>query len=64
MNVYFFRYFDRDVKCIREFFMKRFGYESELYPTFSDIRFVFSTAYNDRPPLIDCSLNSKDNSFV
>ncbi|XP_075807925.1 serine/threonine-protein kinase RIO2 [Microtus pennsylvanicus] len=31
-------YFDRDVKCIREFFMKRFGYESELYPTFSDIR--------------------------
>lgn len=31
-------YFDRDVKCIREFFMKRFGYESELYPAFSDIR--------------------------
>ncbi|XP_025722619.1 serine/threonine-protein kinase RIO2 isoform X1 [Callorhinus ursinus] len=31
-------YFDRDVKCIRDFFMKRFGYESELYPTFSDIR--------------------------
>lgn len=31
-------YFDRDVKCIREFFMKRFSYESELYPTFSDIR--------------------------
>ncbi|CAO2628903.1 Serine/threonine-protein kinase RIO2 [Lemmus lemmus] len=31
-------YFDRDVKCIREFFVKRFGYESELYPTFSDIR--------------------------
>lgn len=31
-------YFDRDVKCIRDFFMKRFGYESELYPVFSDIR--------------------------
>ncbi|XP_075397423.1 serine/threonine-protein kinase RIO2 [Tenrec ecaudatus] len=31
-------YFDRDVKCIRDFFMKRFTYESELYPTFSDIR--------------------------
>ncbi|XP_008590591.1 PREDICTED: serine/threonine-protein kinase RIO2 [Galeopterus variegatus] len=31
-------YFDRDVKCIRDFFVKRFGYESELYPTFSDIR--------------------------
>ncbi|XP_003216424.1 serine/threonine-protein kinase RIO2 [Anolis carolinensis] len=31
-------YFDRDVKCIRDFFMKRFGFESELYPTFKDIR--------------------------
>ncbi|XP_004586244.2 serine/threonine-protein kinase RIO2 [Ochotona princeps] len=31
-------YFDRDVKCVREFFIKRFNYESELYPTFSDIR--------------------------
>uniref|UniRef100_A0A646QDW6 Serine/threonine-protein kinase RIO2 n=1 Tax=Hemiscolopendra marginata TaxID=943146 RepID=A0A646QDW6_9MYRI len=30
-------YFDRDVKCIREFFKKRFDYESELYPTFADI---------------------------
>ncbi|XP_026575152.1 serine/threonine-protein kinase RIO2 [Pseudonaja textilis] len=31
-------YFDRDVKCIRDFFMKRFSYESELYPTFKDVR--------------------------
>ncbi|XP_077571051.1 serine/threonine-protein kinase RIO2-like [Stigmatopora nigra] len=31
-------YFDRDVKCIRDFFAKRFGYESELFPTFKDIR--------------------------
>ncbi|KAM4810180.1 serine/threonine-protein kinase RIO2 [Rhinophrynus dorsalis] len=31
-------YFNRDVKCIRDFFMKRFNYESELYPTFSDIQ--------------------------
>lgn len=31
-------YFDRDVKCIRDFFLKRFDYESELYPTFSDIK--------------------------
>ncbi|XP_032012652.1 serine/threonine-protein kinase RIO2 isoform X2 [Hylobates moloch] len=31
-------YFDRDVKCIRDFFMKRFSYESELFPTFKDIR--------------------------
>ncbi|KAM5299459.1 serine/threonine-protein kinase RIO2 [Ctenodactylus gundi] len=31
-------YFDRDVKCIRDFFMRRFSYESELYPVFSDVR--------------------------
>ncbi|KAJ8285153.1 hypothetical protein GJAV_G00022870 [Gymnothorax javanicus] len=31
-------YFDRDVKCIRDFFSRRFGYESELHPTFKDIR--------------------------
>ncbi|XP_016326709.1 serine/threonine-protein kinase RIO2-like [Sinocyclocheilus anshuiensis] len=31
-------YFDRDVKCVRDFFLKRFNYESELYPTFKDIR--------------------------
>uniref|UniRef100_A0A9J8CHH7 non-specific serine/threonine protein kinase n=1 Tax=Cyprinus carpio carpio TaxID=630221 RepID=A0A9J8CHH7_CYPCA len=29
---------DRDVKCIQDFFLKRFNYESELYPTFKDIR--------------------------
>ncbi|NWV58960.1 RIOK2 kinase, partial [Malurus elegans] len=31
-------YFDRDVNCIKEFFKKRFNYESELFPTFQDIR--------------------------
>ncbi|KAI7812885.1 serine/threonine-protein kinase RIO2 [Triplophysa rosa] len=31
-------YYDRDVKCVRDFFIKRFNYESELYPTFKDIR--------------------------
>ncbi|XP_053557486.1 serine/threonine-protein kinase RIO2 [Bombina bombina] len=31
-------YFERDVKCIRDFFIKRFNYESELYPTFKDIQ--------------------------
>ncbi|KAI8434435.1 hypothetical protein MSG28_012466 [Choristoneura fumiferana] len=31
------RYFDRDVRCVREFFKKRFGYESSLYPKFSDL---------------------------
>ncbi|XP_022824712.1 serine/threonine-protein kinase RIO2 [Spodoptera litura] len=30
-------YFDRDVRCVREFFKKRFGYESDLYPKFSDL---------------------------
>ncbi|XP_022162813.1 serine/threonine-protein kinase RIO2 [Myzus persicae] len=30
-------YFDRDVKCIRAFFKKRFNYESHLYPLFEDI---------------------------
>uniref|UniRef100_S4RFM0 Uncharacterized protein n=1 Tax=Petromyzon marinus TaxID=7757 RepID=S4RFM0_PETMA len=32
------RYFDRDVKCIRDFFAKRFAYESELFPTFRDVK--------------------------
>lgn len=31
-------YFDHDVQCIREFFNRKYGYESELYPTFDDIR--------------------------
>ncbi|XP_063036176.1 serine/threonine-protein kinase RIO2 isoform X2 [Melospiza melodia melodia] len=31
-------YFNRDVNCIKEFFKKRFYYESELFPTFKDIR--------------------------
>lgn len=35
--LFFFRYFDRDVNCIREFFKKRFNYESESYPKFTDI---------------------------
>jgi RIO kinase 2 len=30
-------FFNRDVNCIRTFFKKRFSYESELYPKFSDI---------------------------
>ncbi|KFP84024.1 Serine/threonine-protein kinase RIO2, partial [Apaloderma vittatum] len=31
-------YFDRDVNCIKEFFKKRFSYESELFPAFKDVR--------------------------
>uniref|UniRef100_A0A8C4TVJ9 Serine/threonine-protein kinase RIO2 n=1 Tax=Falco tinnunculus TaxID=100819 RepID=A0A8C4TVJ9_FALTI len=31
-------YFDRDVNCIKEFFKKRFNYESEVFPAFKDVR--------------------------
>uniref|UniRef100_UPI0037E974FD serine/threonine-protein kinase RIO2 n=1 Tax=Semicossyphus pulcher TaxID=241346 RepID=UPI0037E974FD len=31
-------YFDRDVKCIKDFFVRRYNYESELFPTFKDIK--------------------------
>ncbi|XP_022129935.2 serine/threonine-protein kinase RIO2 [Pieris rapae] len=31
------QYYDRDVRCIREFFKKRFSYESEEYPRFSEL---------------------------
>eukprot|EP00112_Aurelia_sp_Birch-Aquarium-sp1_P006659 Seg1730.7 transcript_id=Seg1730.7/GoldUCD/mRNA.D3Y31 product="Serine/threonine-protein kinase RIO2" protein_id=Seg1730.7/GoldUCD/D3Y31 len=31
-------YFDRDVQCVRDFFQRRFGFESEIYPKFDDIR--------------------------
>ncbi|KFM62779.1 Serine/threonine-protein kinase RIO2, partial [Stegodyphus mimosarum] len=30
-------YFERDVTCIRTFFQKRFAYESESFPSFTDI---------------------------
>ncbi|XP_026271421.1 serine/threonine-protein kinase RIO2 [Frankliniella occidentalis] len=30
-------FFMRDVNCIRDFFKRRFGYESEHHPTFADI---------------------------
>jgi hypothetical protein len=29
-----FRYFNRDVECIRAFFRRRFRYESAIYPKF------------------------------
>ena len=32
-----FRYFDRDVNCIGEFFQKKFGYGTDSYPKFSNI---------------------------
>ncbi|EDO34624.1 predicted protein [Nematostella vectensis] len=34
-------YFDRDVQCIRDFFLRRFNYESELHPKFSDIKRMY-----------------------
>lgn len=37
LHLFFFRLFERDVRCIQEFFRKRFKYESEDYPKFEDI---------------------------
>jgi RIO kinase 2 len=34
-------YFDRDVNCIRTFFKRRFNFESEEYPKFEDIKYLF-----------------------
>nr|SVE75058.1 EOG090X04DJ [Daphnia dolichocephala] len=31
------QYFDRDVKCLRDFFKRRFNFEGEAYPIFSDV---------------------------
>lgn len=33
-----FRYFNRDVECIRRFFKRRFRYESNIYPRFRTIK--------------------------
>merc|ERR1712083_617055 len=33
-------YFDRDVRCLQDFFRRRFNYESELAPNFLDIERV------------------------
>jgi len=30
-------YFEHDVQCVCEFFKRKYGYESELFPTFADI---------------------------
>jgi len=31
------RYFDRDVECIRNYFRKKYSYESKRFPTFADV---------------------------
>lgn len=31
-------YFDRDVQCIRDFFRRRFNFETDVYPKFADIK--------------------------
>nr|SVE84192.1 EOG090X04DJ [Daphnia pulex] len=31
------QFFDRDVKCLRDFFKRRFNFEGEAYPAFSDV---------------------------
>ncbi|CAF4784708.1 unnamed protein product [Rotaria sp. Silwood1] len=35
-------YFDRDVQCIRDFFRRRFHFESDHYPKFADIKRLHS----------------------
>ncbi|EDR15017.1 uncharacterized protein LACBIDRAFT_227800, partial [Laccaria bicolor S238N-H82] len=37
INLGLFRYFNRDVECIRTFFARRFRYESALYPRFRKV---------------------------
>lgn len=33
-------FFDRDVTCLKDFFRRRFNFESELVPTFSEVQRV------------------------
>ncbi|CAF1598631.1 unnamed protein product, partial [Adineta ricciae] len=35
-------YFDRDVQCIRDFFRRRFEFETDVYPKFADIKRIHS----------------------
>ena len=52
------RYFDRDVQCIRDFFKRRFSYESHLHPSFSDIVYVVDNViqhYCVNVTVIQCS---------
>uniref|UniRef100_A0A1B6JEV7 Serine/threonine-protein kinase RIO2 n=1 Tax=Homalodisca liturata TaxID=320908 RepID=A0A1B6JEV7_9HEMI len=42
-------FFERDVNCIRDFFKRRFGYESSLHPTFDDI---------SREDILDAEVNA------
>jgi len=35
-------YFDRDVQCIRDFFKRRFEFETDVFPRFSDIKRLHS----------------------
>lgn len=34
-------YFDRDVQCIRDFFYRKYNFESKHYPTFADVKREF-----------------------
>ena len=36
-------YFDRDVQCVRDFFRRRFNFESVSYPKFSDLKYLLKT---------------------
>lgn len=68
----FCSYFDRDVNCIRVFFKRRFGFESEDYPVFSDLcreddldQEVFASGFSremDRELLKEIQMNEGTNS--
>lgn len=32
-----YRFFERDVNCVREYFRRRFGYECAGFPSFDDL---------------------------
>lgn len=37
-SIFLSSFFDRDVQCVRELFRRKYNYESEDYPKFSDIK--------------------------
>ncbi|XP_032873249.1 serine/threonine-protein kinase RIO2 [Amblyraja radiata] len=66
-------YFNRDVKCIRDFFIRRYNYESELYPTFNDIRKEasldvevevsgYTKELQENAALLDASISEEEDS--
>ncbi|KAJ8876404.1 hypothetical protein PR048_020849 [Dryococelus australis] len=67
-------FFNRDVNCIRDFFRRRFGYESSLYPVFVDVQpitprffclmYTFSVGYSDMLKHFSISEDAIDKETV